>query len=457
MLQKIANTIRHLTMDAVELAGSGHPGMPMGCAELGAYLFGEFLRFDPTYPKWPHRDRLILSVGHGSLWLYSCLHLAGFPITLDDLKNFRQIDSKTPSHPDLTKTEGVEATTGVDGQGVGYAVGQALGLKHLRIDSKVVVVAGDGDLMEGVAMESCSLAGHLRLNNLILIFDSNSTTLDGYVHESFSENLSLRFQSQGWDLISVDGHNLDQIRAVLAPLRTHQEKPTLIIAHTRIGCGAQNTQGTPAAHGKPLGKEEVALAKKALGLPDISFHVDPEIYQFFKKKSLAGCSPLACSVPSHLESILQKISIPSPIAGRWASHAVLQVLADHVPQLDKGATGISQKISRKCRCKTKGEKAAMMKYKGYIGHVEYDDGAKIFHGEVVGFSDIITFQGKSVDELEEAFKDSVDDYLKWCREHGEKPEKTFSGTFNLRIPPRASCKTGVPGKNYGDQSQFLCY
>src|SRR3989344_1932922 len=134
MLQKIANTIRHLTMDAVELAGSGHPGMPMGCAELGAYLFGEFLRFDPAYPKWPHRDRLILSVGHGSLWLYSCLHLAGFSLTLDDLKNFRQIDSKTPSHPDLTRTEGVEATTGVDGQGVGYAVGQALGLKHLRID-----------------------------------------------------------------------------------------------------------------------------------------------------------------------------------------------------------------------------------------------------------------------------------------------------------------------------------
>ncbi|MFI5343460.1 MAG: 1-deoxy-D-xylulose-5-phosphate synthase N-terminal domain-containing protein, partial [Chlamydiales bacterium] len=227
---------------------------PMGCAELGAYLFGEFLRFDPAHPKWPYRDRLILSVGHGSLWLYSCLHLAGFPLTLDDLKNFRQIDSKTPSHPDLTKTEGVEATTGVDGQGVGYAVGQALGLKHLGIDSKVVVVAGDGDLMEGVAMESCSIAGHLCLNNLILIFDSNSTILDGYVHESFSENLPLRFQSQGWNVLSIDGHNLDQIRVVLTPLRTQQEKPTLIIAHTRIGHGAPNAQGTPAAHGSPLGK-----------------------------------------------------------------------------------------------------------------------------------------------------------------------------------------------------------
>lgn len=341
MLQKIANTIRHLTMDAVELAGSGHPGMPMGCAELGAYLFGEFLRFDPAYPKWPHRDRLILSVGHGSLWLYSCLHLAGFSLTLDDLKNFRQIDSKTPSHPDLTRTEGVEATTGVDGQGVGYAVGQSLGLKHLGIDSKVVVVAGDGDLMEGVAMEASSLAGHLCLNNLILIFDSNSTTLDGYVHESFSENLPLRFQSQGWDVIGIDGHNLDQIRAALAPLRTHQEKPTLVIAQTRIGRGAPNAQGTPAAHGRPLGKEEVALAKKELGLPDVSFHVDQDIYHFFKKRNSAGISPSVFSVPSHLESVLQNILIPSPIAGRWASHKILQVLADHLPQLVGGSADLS--------------------------------------------------------------------------------------------------------------------
>lgn len=341
MLQNIANTIRHLTMDAVELAGSGHPGMPMGCAELGAYLFGEFLRFDPAYPKWPYRDRLILSVGHGSLWLYSCLHLAGFSLTLEDLKNFRQIDSKTPSHPDLTKTEGVEATTGVDGQGVGYAVGQALGLKHLGIDSKVVVIAGDGDLMEGVAMESCSLAGHLCLNNLILIFDSNCTTLDGYVHESFSENLPLRFQSQGWDVISIDGHNLDQIREAVAPLRIHQEKPTLVIAQTRIGRGAPNAQGTPAAHGRPLGKEEVSRAKKELGLPDVSFHVDPEIYGFFRERISTGYPASMFSAPLHLETILQKISIPSPIAGRWASHAILQVLADHIPQLVGGSADLS--------------------------------------------------------------------------------------------------------------------
>ena len=235
----------------------------------------------------------------------------------------------------------MEATTGVDGQGVGYAVGQALGLKHLGIDSKVVAIAGDGDLMEGVAMESTSLAGHLCLNNLILIFDSNATTLDGYVHESFSENLPLRFQSQGWNVVSIDGHNLDQIRTVLAPLRVHQEKPTLIIAHTRIGYGAPKSQGTPAAHGKALGKEEVALAKKALELPDIPFHVDQEIYHFFQTRCSKGCPSPMSSIPSHLESILQNIPISSPIAGRWASHEVLQTLADHLPQLVGGSADLS--------------------------------------------------------------------------------------------------------------------
>ncbi len=340
-LQKIANTIRHLTMDAVELAGSGHPGLPLGCAEIGAYLFGEFLRFDPSHPKWPLRDRLILSAGHGSLWLYSCLHMAGFPLSIDDLKKFRQIDSKTPSHPDLTKTEGVEATTGVDGQGVGFAVGQALALKIAQIDAKVVVLAGDGDLMEGVSLEACSLAGHLNLNNLILIYDSNRTTLDGYVHESFSEDVPLRFKAQGWQVVLIDGHDLDQIREAIAPLKENQERPTLVIANTQIGYGAPHKMGTPTAHGGPLGKEETALAKKFLGLPDIPFYVDPEIYAFFKQKVSSGYHSLPISIPSDMESLLQNIPISSPIAGRWASHEVLQVLSSHLPQLIGGSADLS--------------------------------------------------------------------------------------------------------------------
>lgn len=342
ILLKIANTIRHLTMDAVELAGSGHPGLPMGCAEIGAYLFGEFLRFDPAHPKWPLRDRLILSAGHGSLWLYSCLHMAGFPLSLDDLKQFRTIGSKTPSHPDLTKTEGVEATTGVDGQGVGFAVGQALALKIAHIDAKVVVLAGDGDLMEGVSIEACSLSGHLNLNNLILIYDSNCTTLDGYVDESFSEDIPMRFKAQGWDVTSIDGHDLEEIRRAVAPLRTKQEKPTLVIANTKIGYGSPHKMGTPAAHGCPLGKEEVALAKKALGLPDTAFYVAPEIYSFFKQRTASGYHELEDAlIPRDLESLLQRVPISSPIAGRWASHEVLQVLADHLPQLIGGSADLS--------------------------------------------------------------------------------------------------------------------
>ncbi|MES2200269.1 MAG: transketolase [Chlamydiota bacterium] len=341
-LQKIANTIRHLTMDAVELAGSGHPGLPMGCAEIGAYLFGEFLRLDPFHPRWPLRDRLILSAGHGSLWLYSCLHMAGFPLSIDDLKQFRKIDSKTPSHPDSTKTEGVEATTGVDGQGVGFAVGQALALKIANIDAKIVVLAGDGDLMEGVAIEACSLAGHLNLNNLILIYDSNCTTLDGYVNESFSEDIPMRFKSQGWEVTTIDGHDIKQIRTAIAPLKEIQKKPTLVVANTRIGYGSPNKMGSPAAHGSPLGKEEVALTKKALNLPDTPFYVDSEIYAFFKKRAALGYQGLSTfSIPSDMESLLQNINISSPIAGRWASHGVLQVLAEHLPQLIGGSADLS--------------------------------------------------------------------------------------------------------------------
>ncbi|HEX4839424.1 MAG TPA: transketolase [Rhabdochlamydiaceae bacterium] len=340
MLQKIANTIRHLTMDAVEFAGSGHPGLPMGCAEIGAYLYGEFLRFDPRFPKWPGRDRMILSAGHGSLLLYSCLHLAGFSISIEDLKQFRQIDSKTPSHPDLTKTEGVEATTGVDGQGVGFAVGQALALKIANFEAKVVCLAGDGCLMEGISSEACSLAGHLQLNNLILIYDSNKTTLDGYVDESFSENVNLRFKAQGWNVKEIDGHDLEQIRAALAPLRNHQTVPTLIIAHTKIGYGSQKA-GTPAVHGKPLGKTEIALAKQRLGLPDLSFYVDPEVYAFFQTRAHAGHTSLITPLPTNFEQILQNIPITAPVATRWAAHQVLQALADHIPSLITGSADLS--------------------------------------------------------------------------------------------------------------------
>lgn len=341
MLKKIANTIRSLTMDAVEQAGSGHPGLPMGCAELGAYLFAEFLRYNPSYPNWEERDRLILSAGHGSLWLYTCLHLAGFSISIDDLKRFRQFGSKTPSHPDITKTEGIEATTGVDGQGVGFAVGQALALKIHRLPGKVVVLAGDGCLMEGISSESCSLAGHLNLNNLIVIYDSNQTTLDGYVNESFSEDVMLRFQAQGWDVVEIDGHNFNQIRQVFSPLRDAQNKPVLIIANTKIGRGAPTKEGTPAAHGRPLGPIEIKNAKESLGVPEKSFYVDPNIYSFFHQKSQPSCElPISLS-KIDLRSIIQQLSVSPSIASRWASHEILQTLAKYIPQMIVGSADLS--------------------------------------------------------------------------------------------------------------------
>lgn len=341
MLKKIANTIRSLTMDAVEHAGSGHPGLPMGCAELGAFLFAEFLQYDPTCPTWQERDRVILSAGHGSLWLYTCLHMAGFSISMDDLKQFRQFGSKTPSHPDITKTEGIEATTGVDGQGVAFGTGQALALKTQDITSKVVVLAGDGCLMEGVSYESCSLAGHLCLNNLILIYDSNQTTLDGYVSESFSENIRLRFKAQHWDVFEINGHDLDQIKEVFTPLRSSQNRPTLVIAHTKIGRGSPTKEGTPLAHGKPLGKEEVDKAKISLDINKEPFYVDPTIYAFFKRKQQLSSKKVVETAEHNLKTIIDSIDIKSPIATRFASHEVLNKIAAHRPSLIVGSADLS--------------------------------------------------------------------------------------------------------------------
>ena len=341
MLTKIANTIRSLTMDAVERAGSGHPGLPMGCAELGAFLFAEFLRFNSLSPKWKDRDRLILSAGHGSLWLYSCLHLAGFPISIDDLKRFRQFGANTPSHPDITKTKGIEATTGVDGQGIGFAVGQALALKIHDLNCKVVVLAGDGCLMEGISYEACSFAGHLNLNNLILVYDSNQTTLDGYVKESFSEDIKLRFKAQDWDVFEIDGHDLDQIREVFLPIRKIQKKPVIIIAHTKIGRGSPTKEGTPAAHGHPLGSAEIEKTKAYLGINKEPFYVDPSIYSFFREKSQCCQETSSKEIEIDFKPILDKITFTSPTATRWISHEVLNTLAEYIPSIIVGSADLS--------------------------------------------------------------------------------------------------------------------
>lgn len=376
MLSKIANAIRVLSMDAVQKADSGHPGLPLGCAELGAYLYGQLLRYNPKDPKWANRDRLILSAGHGSMWLYSCLHLSGYGLSLDEIKSFRQLHSKTPGHPEAHLTVGVETTTGPLGQGVGNAVGQALGLKllaakfntekHKIFDSKVYVVMGDGCVMEGISAEVSSLAGHLRLNNLIAIYDANEITLDGPLSESGSENTKQRYQAYGWEVFEVDGNDLDALHAVLTRARENQQRPRLIIAHTLIGKGSPNKAGTSKVHGSPLGVEEVKATKEALGVSQEAFYVPPEVYEYFEEK-LPQDASLETSwkkqfdawaqenpalyqeyqamqqhkLPADLEAQLQALEIKAPVAGRKASQDVLNKLADVLPQLIGGSADLS--------------------------------------------------------------------------------------------------------------------
>lgn len=375
-LSKIANTVRSLSMEAVQKANSGHPGLPMGCAEFGAFLYGSLLRHNPKNPKWLNRDRIVLSAGHGSMWLYSLLHLSGFGLSLDDIKNFRQLHSKTPGHPEYHITDGVEATTGPLGQGVGNAVGQALGLKILAerfnrddyplFTSKVYCLAGDGCIMEGVSSEVSSFAGHLSLDNLVLIYDANQVTLDGFLTESFSEDVKMRYLAYGWDVFEIDGYDFDKMQEVFTHIRDHQTKPCFVMMRTIIGKGSPHKAGTSKAHGSPLGAEEIEETKKALGLPEKDFYVPQAVYQFFETK-LVKCAALEQKwkemfrkwseeypdlyklflqmaekrLPNDLEEKLRAIEMKSPLATRIGSQVVLNTLADLVPQLIGGSADLS--------------------------------------------------------------------------------------------------------------------
>ncbi len=294
ILRKIANSIRHLSIDAIQKANSGHPGLPLGCAELGAYLYGCALKHNPKNASWMNRDRFILSAGHGSMFLYSCLHLSGFNISLEDIQNFRQLNSNTPGHPENLLTEGVETTTGPLGQGVALAIGQALAMKllgarfnteeHQIFDNKIYILAGDGDFMEGISAEASSLAGHLKLNNVILIYDYNRISLDGPLSESCSEDVKMRYKAYGWDVVEINGHDFEDIHATLSAAKENQKKPTLVIANTIIGKGSPSKAGTHKVHGAPLGAEEVAATKKALDLSDEKFFIPQAVKAFFERK-----------------------------------------------------------------------------------------------------------------------------------------------------------------------------
>ncbi|MEO1272482.1 MAG: transketolase, partial [Myxococcota bacterium] len=284
---KAINTIRTLAMDAVQAANSGHPGTPMALAPLAYLLYIEEMRHNPANPHWAGRDRFILSAGHASMLQYALLHLTGYELTLDDLKAFRQWQSKTPGHPEVHHTPGIETTTGPLGQGISTAVGMALGERraaalyntedHTLIDHYTYVIASDGDLMEGVAQEAISLAGHLKLGKLICYYDDNSITIDGRTDLSFSEDVAARFEACGWHTLQIDDINdLDALRKVTAEARAETERPTLISVRTIIGYGSPNKQDTSSAHGSPLGEAEVALSKKTLGWPEEAIFLVPE-------------------------------------------------------------------------------------------------------------------------------------------------------------------------------------
>ena len=291
----LANAIRFLSADAVEKAQSGHPGMPMGMADVAVVLFRKFLKFDPSFPKWPDRDRLILSAGHGSMLLYALAYLTGYKdMTLNQIKRFRQLGSKTAGHPEYGLASCVETTTGPLGQGIGNAVGMAIAERLLasQYKNKIVnhytyVIAGDGCLMEGISQEAISLAGHLKLKKLIMLFDDNHISIDGPTSLSTSDNQIARFQASGWSTEKVDGHKPNQIERALKRARKSQ-KPTLIACRTIIGYGSPNKGGTEATHGAPLGQDEVDATRKKLKWKYKPFIIPPNILKAWRQIGMRG-------------------------------------------------------------------------------------------------------------------------------------------------------------------------
>ncbi|MBC8338427.1 MAG: transketolase [Alphaproteobacteria bacterium] len=293
----MANAIRFLSADAVQKANSGHPGMPMGMADVATVLFSRFLKFDPKAPKWHDRDRFVLSAGHGSMLLYSLLHLTGYEdMTIDELKNFRQLGAKTAGHPEYGHADGIEITTGPLGQGVSSAVGMALGERMTNarfgddlVDHWTYVIAGDGCLMEGISQEAISMAGSLKLNKLIVLWDDNDICIDGPITMTTGDDQAARFKASGWNVDAVDGHDADAVAKALEAAKS-SDKPTMIACKTTIGRGAPNKEGTSSTHGAPLGDEELALAREAMNWPHAPFEIPDNVLDAWRQVGGRGAA-----------------------------------------------------------------------------------------------------------------------------------------------------------------------
>lgn len=298
-LEAVALSVRSLSMDGVQKANSGHPGLPMGVAEFGALLYGEILKHHPGDSKWFDRDRFVLSAGHGSMFLYSLLHLAGYKVGLDDLKEFRQLGSKTPGHPEYGWTDGVETTTGPLGAGFSNAVGMAIAEsmlaakfntpKHTVIDHYTYALSGDGCMMEGITSEAASLAGHLGLSKLIVFYDSNKITIEGPTELAFTEDVGARFEAYGWQVLKGDAYDIAGMADLAAKAKAETKKPSLIILTSTIGKGSPNKAGSHDVHGAPLGADEIVATRKNLGIPDgKEFYIHPDALTYFKERRVVG-------------------------------------------------------------------------------------------------------------------------------------------------------------------------
>ena len=357
----LSNAIRMLSVDAVQRANSGHPGMPMGMADVATVLFKYYLRFSPKNPSWINRDRFILSAGHGSMLLYSLLYLTGYKsISIENIKNFRQIDSICAGHPEYVQNSGIETTTGPLGQGIANGVGLALAEEILKnklgkkvFNHKTYVLAGDGCLMEGISHEALSLAGHLKLKNLIMLFDNNSISIDGPTNLAVSDNFKKRFESYGWDYIDINGHNEKQIFNALKKVQK-AKKPTVISCKTIIGFGSPNKSAKAAAHGSPLGEDEIALVRKKLNWKDPPFQIPKEILNEWRKIGSRGVKEsekwqknygkkieknnLDNIFKTEKQNIIKNLET---IATRKSSEKILSVLTEKLPNLIGGSADLS--------------------------------------------------------------------------------------------------------------------
>ncbi|MDY6462188.1 transketolase [Acinetobacter faecalis] len=378
--RRIANAIRVLAMDAVQKANSGHPGAPMGMADIADVVWREFLSHNPTNPQWANRDRFVLSNGHGSMLHYALLHLTGYDLSIDDLKSFRQLHSKTPGHPELGYAPGIETTTGPLGQGIANAIGFALAEKTLaaqfnKDDIKVVdhftyCFLGDGCLMEGVSHEACSLAGTLGLGKLIAYYDDNGISIDGEVEGWFSDDTEQRFLAYGWQVLKVDGHDADALRAATLEAKAETNKPTIIICKTIIGLGSPNKQGKEDCHGAPLGNDEIALTRQALGWTDEAFVIPTDVYSAWDAKEKGASAEAAwnetfaayaAKYPTEAAELKRRLSGDLPadfvakadayiaevnakaetIASRKASQNAIQAFAPQLPEILGGSADLA--------------------------------------------------------------------------------------------------------------------